>query len=255
VPDSATTGGVYSDRLFDSNGLNIAEQVEKGIFTALLYYQSLQTLNDGIDAKDIDIITAYWGASPYFRNSGKAVSDGDVFCASYAAQRDKDDGAGLYTQMKTALITAQAAIKAGHSYISELRNAIEQVKITWEKSQMATAINYLYSTITVLSATSIDDATRSSAIKSFGEGALILKGWRSLDENQRTISTAQLDELLELLHLPYHHTPQCYLIWQQPYEQLPRLEQVINKLQSIYGFTNQDMNDFKHNWVSEQGRY
>lgn len=253
-PQNNTSGGVYGGYLFDKYGRCIDETFQKGMYAALLYYQALESISDGVSAIDIDKLVALFGASPSFPNTNMASENADVFCASYAAQRDKNDGRGLYTQMKRALITAQAAEKAGSEYLDELNAAIGEAKSVWERSMMATAISYLYSVMAKLSATDIDEASRASAMHSYGEASGILYGWRFLSASQRIAPDVQLDEVLSLIGMPRNQEPAIYVLWQQSYAELPKLETSIRKLQAIYGFTDAELEDFKTNWVSAQGR-
>lgn len=253
-PKNNVSGGVYGGYLFDKYGRCIDETFQKGMYEALLYNQALESISDGVSATDIDKLVALFGASPSFPNTNKATENADVFCASYAAQRDKNDGRGLYTQMKKALITAQAAEKSGSDYRDELNAAIADVKSVWERSMMATAISYLYSVMAKLSATDLTEAARASAMHSYGEASGILYGWRFLFTSQRIATDVQLDEVLSLIGIPWNQEPTIYLLWQQSYTELPKLETAIRKLQVIYGFTDAELEDFKTNWVSAQGR-
>jgi len=254
TPAENGVGGVYGSFYFDKYGRDIEEHVQKGLFATMFYYQALQITADGTTAAEVDDLVALFGANPSFKNTDKAATDADVFCAAYAARRDKNDGTGLYTQMKNAFIKAQAAAKAGANYTPELNEAVADIKLTWEKSQMATAINYLYSVMTRLSATTLDDAAKASAIHSFGEASGILIGWHSLSDSQRKITTTELTELLTLLNMTPGVEPSCHVFWHDPFSNLPRLNQAAEKLQTIYGFTEAEMEDFKKNWVGEQSR-
>ena len=59
---------------------------------------------------------------------------------------------------------------------------------------------------------------------------------------------------LTLLNAPVGGTPQSYLFVTDALNQLPKLQQVIAKLKNLYGFSDQEIEDFKKNWVKEQGR-
>jgi hypothetical protein len=68
------------------------------------------------------------------------------------------------------------------------------------------------------------------------------------------MSDAEIDELLTLLNAPYNSTPTSYLFVTDAFNELPKLTQVIDKIKVKYGFTTQEIEDFKKNWVVEQGR-
>ncbi len=253
-PQDNYYGGVYGGYFFDKYGRCIDENFEKGMYAALLYNQANILIGDGVSATDIDKLIALFGASPSFPNTNRAAVNADEFIAEYAAQRDKNDGKGLYTQMKKALITAQAAAKAGNDYRDDLNASIATVKSVWERALMATAISYMYSTISKLSGSNLDVTTRASAIHSFGEASGIMFGWRFLSSKQRIATDNQLDEVLSLIGMPVNQEPTIHLLWQQPFSELPKLETAIRSLQTIYGFSDADLEDFKTNWVNAQGR-
>ena len=48
-----------------------------------------------------------------------------------------------------------------------------------------------------------------------------------------------------LFNAPANATPTAYKFATEPATQLPKLQQVITKLQGIYGFTNTELEDFK----------
>ncbi|HRI60058.1 MAG TPA: hypothetical protein PK228_10055, partial [Saprospiraceae bacterium] len=115
-----------------------------------------------------------------------------------------------------------------------------------------TIINYLYAVISKLSATNPSDADIASALHSYGETVGFTHGFRTLDNKK--ITDTEIDELLTLLNAPATGTPTSYKFATDPLNELPKLTQVIAKLQSIYGFTAQELEDFKKNWVAEQNR-
>ena len=57
-----------------------------------------------------------------------------------------------------------------------------------------------------------------------------------------------------LLNAPYNGTPTSYKFATDPANELPKLTTIIGKLQAKYGFSNQQEEDFKNNWVAVQGR-
>jgi hypothetical protein len=59
---------------------------------------------------------------------------------------------------------------------------------------------------------------------------------------------------LALLNAPTNGTATSFKFITDPANELPKLQQIITKLQQIYGFTTQEIEDFKKNWVAEQNR-
>lgn len=260
VPGTTTgNGGTYGAYLFDETGVELEQLVEKGLFGAALYNQALSLMASHTEftpAKADQLLSMY-GASPLFKSSDNTTKHGaeiDRFMANYGARRDKNDGNGLYTQMKIALITAQAAAKATPANHSKMLEAFETIKNTWEKINAATVINYCHSGISTLSSTNPSDAQKAGALHALNEAIGFLHGWRTLSTSGRKITDAQIDELLALLNYPVSGTPKPYVFLTDPLNELPKLQQIITKLKGIYSFNDTQIEEFKKNWVSEQAR-
>lgn len=252
-------GGVLGGYLFDENGLEIEQLIEKGQFGATLYKHALDLINAGnFTEATADQLVAIFGATPNFSNSGSnnvPANVRDRFAANYAARRsDINDNNSLYVQIKKQFIKLQAAIKAGTAYNKERDDAIAEIKLLWEKAIAATAINYCHSVIATLSQTNPTDAQKGSALHALGEAIGFIHGFRTIPQNHKKITDAQIDEILTLFNAPYNATPTCYLFVTDAVNQLPKLQQAISKLQNIYGFTNAEIESFKNNWVALQGR-
>jgi hypothetical protein len=252
-------GGVYGGYLFDENGVEMEQLVEKGLFGAALYNHAVSLLKnkEKFSPAMADQLLAVYGASVTFKSSddaSKHANEVDRFMANYAARRDKNDGKGLYTQVRTQFIRLQAAAKAGPQYQKDLLDAQAQISALWEKVNAATVINYCHSAISTLSATAPSDAQKAAALHSLCEGMGFLHGWRTIDPNYRKISDAQIDEYLTLLNLPPNGPATPYTFLTDPLNQLPKLQQLIGKLKAQYQFSDQDIEEFKKNWVKEQGR-
>lgn len=249
-------GGVYSGYLFDENGLEPEQLLEKGLFGAALYHHAITLMQGDITPATADQLVAIFGAHPDFPNTptaGKATNP-DKFAANYAARRDKNDGLGLYSQAKNALIKLQAAVKAGADYNEERDEALTAFRETWEKVNFATVINYCFSVISRLSATNPSDSDKANALHAYGECVGFVHGWRTLPQSYRLITDAEIDALLVLLNAPYDGTPTSYTFATDPVNQLPKLTQVIQQIKTKYGFSDQEVEDFKQNWVAVQGR-
>jgi hypothetical protein len=247
-------GGTYGGYLFDENGLEIEQLIEKGQFGAVLYKHLSELLGSNITETSIDQAMAIIGLNPTFPNSSDATKhpQPDKFLAVYAARRDKNDGNGFYSQLKRNFIKLKAAIQAGSEYNQERDEAVGEIKLLVEKINAATIINYCHSVIATMSNTNPTDAQKGSALHAYGECVGFIHGWRTL--GNKKISDAQIDETLTLLNAPYNGVPTSYKFITNPVEELPKLTQVINKLRDIYGFTAQEIEDFKKNWVAEQNR-
>lgn len=249
-------GGTFGGYLFEENGLELEQMVEKGLFGAALYHQATVLMQGPISLATVDRLVHLYGAHPDFPNTPTAskAANPDKFMAGYAARRDKNDGAGLYAQLKQAFIKLQAAVKAGENYNVERDEALAAIRATWEQVNAGTVINYCHSVVATMSATAPTDSDKARALHAYGECVGFLHGWRTIPQGYKALSDAEIDELLVLLNAPYNGTPTSYKFATDPVNELPKLLQIIEKLKTKFGFTAQEVEDFKKNWVSEQGR-
>lgn len=253
----AGQGGTFGGYLFDENGLELEQMVEKGLFGAAMYNHAVNLMKVGnLTPANVDQLLAIYGAHPDFPNTPTAAnaSNPDQFMAGYAARRDKNDGQGLYTQIKNGFLKLQAAVDAGDDYNKERDEALIAIRTSWEKANFATVINYCYSVISTMSATNPSDSDKAKALHAYSECVGFVHGWRTISQDYKIISDNEIDEILLLLNAPQNGLPSSYKFVTDPLNELPKLTQVIQKLQTKYQFTNQEMEDFKKNWVTEQGR-
>ena len=251
--NSGVHGGVYVSYLFNKYGIENEQLIEKGLYAAALYKHAA-LLSQNPDEKTSDKILALFGAHPDFASSNNSTlhQNPDQFIASYVARRDKNDGNGYYSNVQNGLITLQAAIKAGSAFDTERLSATQMILENWEKGSAATAINYMYSVLSKLSATKPVDADFADALHSYSEILGFIHGYRTVEN--KIITDQEIDEILTLLNAPVGQTPTTLNIIDSPETELSKILQVMDKLQSIYGFSDQEMEEFKINWVGEQKR-
>lgn len=250
-------GGVYGgNRLLDQYGVETLQLVEKGLYTALFYNYMLNIMDGAMTEADVDRLVSAIGAHASFPNSSSTKpANPDVNLANYICRRDKNDGNGFYTNMKVALIKLKAAIKAGSNYNTEREEAKTAIRNNIEKGLMATVVNYAHSAITKFSSTSPNEATLAGGLHDLSETAGFIHGLRSVPASKRTISDAQIDQLLEKLHVPANGTHALYLFASEPAAQVSRLAELIDIVKGVYSFTDAEINtDFKQNWVQVQDR-
>ena len=108
--------------------------------------------------------------------------------------------------------------------------------------------------VSTLSATNPSDAQKAAALHAHSEAIAFLWGFRQLNSPFRIASDGQIDQVLALLYAKPGSTPSVYTLATQPAQTLGNLLQATQKIKEIYGFSDQEMEDFKKNWVSEQGR-
>lgn len=250
-------GGVYGgNRLLDQYGVETLQLVEKGMYTALFYNYLLNIMNGSVTEADVDRLIAAIGAHASFPNSGSAKpSNPDINLANYISRRDKNDGNGFYTNLEKGFIKLKAAVKAGADYNTEKEEAKTAIRTNIEKGLMATVVNYSHAAITKFSSTSPDEATLAGGLHDLSETAGFILGLRSVPASQRTITDAQIDQLLEKLHVPANGEHALYLFATEPATQVGRLAELIDIVKNVYGFSDAEMNtDFKQNWVQVQDR-
>jgi hypothetical protein len=263
-----TAVGGRTGYLYDENVLELEQVVEKGLFAAAMYNHAVSLISAGnITEATIDKLVEIYGAKPGFGNNERnSDPNRDRFSAQYAARRsDSANANSIYAQIKRNLITAKAAVKAGSAFNQLRDQALADFKLNWEKALAATVINYCHSTLAGLTAPNRDDGVVTGAMHAYGEAVGFLSGWRAVPASQRRITDAQIDELLDLLRAPYNQTANAqsylFLSTNSATAQLFRLDGrndprtgVIERLAQIYGFSNQEVEDFKRNWVAFQNR-
>ncbi len=252
TPSSESTGGVLNGYLFDKNGLEPEQVVEKGMFGATLARTAFAILDqEPISAANVDRALAALGGNPTFPNTNTAAPGRtpDSYLMTYAARRsDTTNKQSLYNQLKTAFIKAQSASKNPSTFAAQYKEARAEIKLTAEKINAATVINYCFSVINTMSQTNPTDAQKGSALHALGECVGFTHGWKTIAGKK--ITDNQIDELLALMNAPNS----CYLFATKPFENLPKLQQAVDKLKAIYGFTDIEVESFKKNWINEQKR-
>lgn len=253
---TAEEGGVYGARLLNRRAKETLEEVQKGLFSAALYNHILTLMEGDISLEEVDRMIAIYGAHPNFPNTNTAANTAtpDALIALYAARRDKNDGNGLYTRTRDQFIRLRAAIAAGSSYNSDRDAAVAEIKSLIEKAIMATVINYGHGALTKLTTSNPPATTISGGLHDLGEAVGFTHGWKSIPQSQRRITDAQIDEILTLLLAPAGQEGEMYRFVTDGVNTLGNITDMIALIQNIYGFSNQEVEDFRQNWISVQGR-
>lgn len=258
APSGNSEGGAYGGYLFDENGLEIEQLVEKGQFNASLYNHAVKLMSGPIDLATADQLVAIFGATPSFANSGSsnvAEAQRDRAMANYGARRDKNEGNdGLYRRIQSAFITLQAAIKGGSEFNQQRDRALGDIAELWEKINAATVINYCHTPIRVLSGTNLSENEIGGALHAIAEGIGFIQGLKTINPQYRIISDAQIDQILQRFNAPADGQASVYRFATDPAAELAKLQEIIDQLQVIYDFSDAQIEDFKSNWVSSQGR-
>ncbi len=253
---TATNGGVYGARLFDKRAKETNQEIEKGLFEAVLYNHFITLSQTKITPETVDKMLCIYGANPNFPNTNTAskTPSPDAFIATYAARRDKNDGNGLYSQIKNQFLKLQAAATAGDVYVEEQNSAIAELKILMEKAIMATVIHYGSAATTKLTNTTLTPALIAGGLHDLGENVGFVHGFKAVPQAHRRITDAQIDEILALLLAPANAEATMYKFVTNGATELQKIAQFQQKLKAIYGFTDAEMNDFRFNWIALNNR-
>jgi len=254
-PDSLTSkGGVFGGYLFNANGVEPEQIIEKGLFGAALTNQVIQLISNNPTLVSVDKALYLVGATPHFKNSGNAIHGviADKYLANYVARRDKNDGNGFYSSLKFNFIKLQAAIKGGATFNNEKNEAITKIKTILEEANYATVINYCHSSIANLSKTTLTETEKAATLHAINECIGFGLGWKNV--NGKKITDTQIEEIITLLNFPVNSSIKPALFITDRVNQITKLQTIIDKIKSIYGFSNVQLEDFKKNWVAEQAR-
>ncbi len=257
-PDSAATavlGGAFEGRLFSERAYEILQAVDKGLYAAGFLNQIISLGDAALDQAKLDQMLALYGAHPSFPNTPTAANSDnpDVLIANYTARRDKNDGNGLYSQIKTNFLTLQATMLTEGDWTAERAATQKLLEANIEKALAATAINYMKTAVKKLSSTNVSDADKGSALHDLGEAYGFMLGFAYIDGANRTIKSSDLEYVLVKLGKTGTDIHQ-YSFVNDPINSLPNLEDAWKRLATVYGFSQQEMADFEFNWVSSQGR-
>lgn len=260
-PVTATAGGRFtqtSGYLFDQYGVCIEEMIQKTFYGSLydkVFNQLLKT--DSVSLKNIDRALVLYGAPTSFPNGLKikvgSDSITDVYVAGYAARRDNSNGVGnggFYSVIKAQFITLQKIVKTEPTNKTKIESTVTTLRKNWEMALMATAINYLKSSQTNLVKTAPLDQAR--ALHSFGEVLALINGFKGVSATT-IITQSQVDELLGLLNFSAMSATVNPLAFNNSQAELGKLQTAITKIQTIYSFTDTQVNDlFTKNDVSSR---
>lgn len=236
-PTTAPTGdgGLYGTRLLDENGLELEQMIEKGSFGAALYNHALTIINGELTSASTDKLIEIFGTDVTFDVTTTTQA------ATYARRRsDLDAKTGLFFDMRDNLLTAKAAIEGGDLFVVLRDQALADFKLNWEKSNFATVIFYCNATKEQLRAANTDE-DRGNAMHAYAEGVAFAAGWKGLSD--KTITDDQIDEILTKLLAQDGQTPTSYQFINDA-NLLTNLDETIELIQEIYGFTDTEVASF-----------
>ncbi len=243
APAPGEEGGLLGSRLLDENGLELKQMVQKGSFGAALYNHALTIINGELsNSSAIDKLVEIHGTEVTFDPSKTTAA------ATYSRRRsDLVAETGFFFDIKENLITAKAAIEGGSNFEDELDEALDAYLSNWERSNFATVIYYCNAAkVQLQDASALPDgdeknAALGNALHAYAEGVAFAHGFRGI--SQKEITDAEIDRILELLLTPAGQTPESYRFLNES-TLLANLDQVIDDIQAIYGFTDEEVDSF-----------
>ncbi len=237
TPAMGEEGGLLGTRLLDENGLELEQMVQKGSFGAALYNHALDVINGDLgNSAAIDKLVKIHGTGPAFDPTATTAA------ATYSRRRsNQTTQTGPFYDIRTALITAKAAIEGGSDFDSQRDQALANYLLAWEESNFATVIYYCNATKVQLQAAGSDDEALGNAMHAYAEGVGFAHGFKGLATKK--ISDAQIDAILALLKAPEGQVPQSYQFLNDA-SLLSDLDDIITQIKDIYGFTDAEVSTF-----------
>lgn len=243
MPASGEEGGLLGTRLLDENGLELEQMVQKGSFGAALYNHALTVINGDLSSSAaIDKLVEIHGTEVTFDPASTTAA------ATYSRRRSNLEAeTGFFYDIKNSLLTAKAAIEAGSDFDTERDEALADYLLSWEESNFATVIYYCNATKVQLQDASAladgaeKDAALGNALHAYAEGVAFAHGFKGLSQKQ--ITDAEIDSILELLLAPEGQTPESYRFLNEV-TLLANLDQIIEDIQAIYGFSDAEVTSF-----------
>lgn len=236
VPEEGEEGGLLGTRLLDENGLELEQMIEKGSFGAALYNHALTIIEGGITEASVDQLLKIHGMDTDFNPSTATAA------AKYAKRRsNRTTETGAFYTIKNALLKMKAAIAAGEDYTTELDEAIETYLLAWEESNFATVIFYCESTKNQIQNAGGDETALGDALHAYAEGVAFTHGFKGL--SKKKITDTEIDDILSLLQAPEGEAPKSFEFLNNP-SLLNKLDEVVDKIQAIYDFSDEQVNSF-----------
>jgi len=249
VPSEDQDGGLLGTRLLDEFGLELEQMVQKGSFGAALYNHAITVVNgikngsEGFtDSGAIDRLVEIHGTEVTFDPTLTTAA------ATYSRRRsDLTAETGFFYDIETNLITAKAAMEAGSDFDDERDAALDAYLLNWEESNYATVIYYANATIEQLNAAFLleegedRDVALGDALHAYAEGVAFTHGFKGVSIKE--ITDDEIDDLLELFLAPEAEDPESYRFINEP-TLLTRMEDIIDEVQDIYGFTDAEVESF-----------
>jgi len=259
--DSANkpNGGVYYKYLINKNGVVFSELFEKMNLVHTLFHQINKIGADTLYSKSkTHKILVLSGINAAFPNTSTidVSKPYDVYFGKFAAERDKNDGGGLYTQLKNQYANLQNAVLKSDS--NSAYNNVNAVKRLLEKSAMASVVYHLKQTQSqlTLAATQSNklakDSLQAKALYHYNAAGTLVLSFKLLPVSERFISDYDGNILGNKLHINNDNVYSPIQLLKN--NTTSNIDSAIIKIQNVYGFSADDIKDFATNWVESQKR-
>ena len=249
-------GGVDEGYLLNGEGQDPGALILNGLHTAMLYYNAIRLSYAQVDTALADKLLAIYGAHPDMPNSynDDQHSNPDQFLAAMAAARDENNGAGYYSTIQQGLIQLKAASAFPFDYAFEIDEARQNIRFTLELVLASTVVYELQNALELLEQSSPSDADLAEAVHRISNATGIMAGFRLLPAGYRLITDPQAESVLEELLSEPGEVSTIYEFITNPDDGVDKLEDAIDLIQFVYGFSDAELIAFKKDWVEEQSR-
>jgi hypothetical protein len=227
--------------------------VDKGLFAGGALYNYAVGLTAGtITPETVQSIAAAFGANEMLTPGASSATPANVHSGNYVFQMgfyDGDNGS-----IRQDLIDAQA-YAADPSCTAERDEALRDVFATWERGIFARVIFYAHATHAGIGAAGGVLADQLGPLHQMAEGLGLAQGFYGLPDPEagplradnggaRIVSDAELQTILELLHLPVGMTPTLNLILSDS-DELDELQDAIDAIGDVYGWDAAEIDDHR----------
>lgn len=250
VDPPAGPGGRLGAYLFSARGTDLRQALEKGFFGAGHFTEAVRLMRGDVTPATVDRILALYGANPSFPMDDKAPVNPDVHSAVYAKRRTNPMAAtpGPYLAMKRAFIDARAAAGKGAACAAQRDAAFATIRAEWERALVGTVVFYMNDSASKLEKPSPTEAERGSALHGYGEAVAFLQGLRAVPSDARTLTDAEIDQILATILAPTGAQPTSHLLLTDSAGQVSRLAQAVGQIQAAWKFTADEVANFKVNF-------
>ena len=252
-------GGVLGEYLFNAEGIDLRQAIEKGSFAAI-FYRHARANYAMPDAAQLDSLLAAYGAHPSFPGDSETtdpavVPHPDRLAAQYAERRSPKDPSdaskpldpadpGPYFRVKRHFLVAQAALAKGAACDAERDAAVAAIFEEWERSLAATSIYYFKGAATQLTTEPSTPELVSKGLHGFNEAVAFVRGFRGVPDVERRIANAQLDPLLASVLVPAEGPASAHTLATDSASTVPALLSAVDAIAQVYGFTPAEVAEF-----------